>query len=510
MGSASVQSPSVLKNRLKCPDYATMRNRLTAGLYGVGDIVQITSNIGGVGTIKSGNNNDGGITIGDGALYWKRGTNNTVRSDWYTSGGDDDDIQAAVDAANGRRLVVPNSDSRTITTQITLPDDIILDIKGTMTLTGDEDFWFYADAPTRLVIENFIGNVTTAFGSRVNLNRVIRADNPVYMEIKRAKITGASTAIHALEGDTFVCNNVELVEVEGTAPQYGYGVNSSCKRTHINNLIAENSDTTRGRHGIYINGDVWEFVSITNVKFKNYNRNPIQITNTGTNNKCVAFVDNAEFEACNIAPLTTETGCINVGASSTDNAELKLIVPNVSGDDIAGTLIGSTYSHLKARIGKVNARNLRAAANASTPLVYFRFGTDQSVDSIHVDELATDWQAALSIRNATDFRFKDIYVGGSGGDQAARFRDSSVEIGHITTAGIDKTFESGATQTYNALQQKFIYGGAIPTSGAFNRGDIVWDTTPSAGGNMGWVATAYITDASVDNSAFKTFGAIEI
>jgi len=50
---------------------------------------------------------------------------------------------------------------------------------------------------------------------------------------------------------------------------------------------------------------------------------------------------------------------------------------------------------------------------------------------------------------------------------------------------------------------------AIPTSGAWNRGDIVWNASPVAGGKIGWSATADVADAAVDNSAFKAFGVID-
>jgi hypothetical protein len=47
-----------------------------------------------------------------------------------------------------------------------------------------------------------------------------------------------------------------------------------------------------------------------------------------------------------------------------------------------------------------------------------------------------------------------------------------------------------------------------PDTGAYTRGYKVYDDTPSSSGFVGWVATADIADASVDNTAFKTFGAI--
>jgi hypothetical protein len=56
--------------------------------------------------------------------------------------------------------------------------------------------------------------------------------------------------------------------------------------------------------------------------------------------------------------------------------------------------------------------------------------------------------------------------------------------------------------------RKEVTSTAIPTVGKWRRGDVVNDSAPTAGGYRGWIATADVADASVDNTAFKTFGAI--
>lgn len=48
-----------------------------------------------------------------------------------------------------------------------------------------------------------------------------------------------------------------------------------------------------------------------------------------------------------------------------------------------------------------------------------------------------------------------------------------------------------------------VYGSAAPTTGANVVGNIVWNTTPTAGGNIGWVCTTAGTPGT-----WKTFGAI--
>lgn len=50
-------------------------------------------------------------------------------------------------------------------------------------------------------------------------------------------------------------------------------------------------------------------------------------------------------------------------------------------------------------------------------------------------------------------------------------------------------------------------GAAAPTTGTSKRGDIVWNTAPTAGGNgVGWICTTAGINGST--STWKTFGAI--
>lgn len=51
--------------------------------------------------------------------------------------------------------------------------------------------------------------------------------------------------------------------------------------------------------------------------------------------------------------------------------------------------------------------------------------------------------------------------------------------------------------------KKLMYGSAIPASGTWNVGDVVWNTAPTAGGFIGWVCTTAGTPGT-----WKTFGAI--
>ena len=55
------------------------------------------------------------------------------------------------------------------------------------------------------------------------------------------------------------------------------------------------------------------------------------------------------------------------------------------------------------------------------------------------------------------------------------------------------------------LQTRQMASYAVPTSGTWNRGDVVWNTQPSAGNNIGWVCIAAGTPGT-----WKTFGTIAL
>jgi hypothetical protein len=416
--------------------------------------------------------------------------------------------QAAFTYSNNKKLVIEPDLNILITTTVTMPNNIVIDNRGKFTCTGDVDSWFDGLNQDSVIIENWEATITLAFASRTALNRCIRPNNPTYFEVKIALIDGASTAIHCLFGETAIFGDIRLTNVLGTAAQYGYGINSSAKRTIIDSLKIKNTDNTQGRHGIYINGGVWEFVSIGNIEVENFNKNPIQITNTGTGNKCVAYVGKTSFINCNLVPTTTFSGCIYV-ADGGGNAVVNLNVDTIVVDNVAGPAAGSVYGPLEVTIKNVYAKNVPVAANSLTPLVHFRNSISAVIEQTHCQALNTDWLSALSFRDVVFAKYNDVYVGGSLGSQAVRMVTSNVNQGYVLTESIDKTFDSGSTFTFSRLNQGFSYGTTAPSVGAYPHGHIQFNTAPAASGKLGWVATAAVANAAVDNSAFKLFAAID-
>lgn len=64
-------------------------------------------------------------------------------------------------------------------------------------------------------------------------------------------------------------------------------------------------------------------------------------------------------------------------------------------------------------------------------------------------------------------------------------------------------YTQGLTLDFGSYSRQWSHGTSAPGSGYWRVGDIVWNNTPSAGGNIGWVCTSAGTPGT-----WKTFGAI--
>lgn len=373
-------------------------------------------------------------------------------------------IQKAFTAASGSHLWIPEDFNGRITGRITMPENIVISGGGQFTCDGDQDYWFYADNPERIIFERFRASLTTAFASRTLLNRVIYCGTPTYFEIMDAEIVGASTAVHCFNGEDFICGNIILRNVFGTAAQYGYGLNSSAKRFSVQMLTVQNDDVTNGRHAVYINGDQWENAVIGSVYVKNWNKNPIEITNTSTSSKSFVYVGSSVFVNVNINPAADSAGCINIGSLNTSG--VRVHVESMRVNNIAGPAMSSQGMNNGAYLGSLYAENLAEAANVNIYLINFRNGINHRIGKVICTSLNTNWVSAIFLRDTTNTIVDDVYIGGSVGSQAIRLNNADALLGNIQTASIDRIFQSGGTVRYKNLTtgtRTFSAGGSINT-----------------------------------------------
>ena len=479
-------------NNLDVDGYAEVRLLDTATLYD-GQTINVTdTGIARQGVIRNLvahglTDNMGTIIVIDVDWWWDGGpADGVINQDWFYEGTDTVNVQAAFTASNNLTYYNKKGNTHTITTTITMPENIILDNQGVFTFTGDVNYWIDGEDQNYVLIKNWESTQTDDFSSRTLLNRQIRPYNGNYFEIERGTFDRASTAIHVLNGEDAIFRNVKITNSVGEAAQYGYGINCSAKRVIITGLDAEGIDILSARHMIYINGEFWETVSITACTFKNIVHNPIQITNTGTGNSCTAYVDDIKFDSCNLDPLTSNAGCLNVGSGG-GTAEIFLTAGALRAKNCPAGIVGSEYSGLiNVEIGHVIADKVPTAENTAVSLVYFRNAVSPHVSKITCKLFGTDWQSALYFRDCTTASFDEIDLGGSVGDQVVRASNSTVMMGIITNSVVPPLFNSASTITYKN----------IPAQKTFTASDV----SPSvAGSNSFLTDTGTLTILDLDD-----------
>lgn len=86
----------------------------------------------------------------------------------------------------------------------------------------------------------------------------------------------------------------------------------------------------------------------------------------------------------------------------------------------------------------------------------------------------------------------------------SRFAVNTQEGTTINTLwSVQGRYSASPFPTFNIGTTTQSYGSAAPTSGTYTLGSIVWNTNPTAGGNVGWICTTAGTPGT-----WKTFGAI--
>jgi hypothetical protein len=412
-------------------------------------------------------------------------------------------LQSAFNAANNRTLHLNDDDVYLVTSRITMPSNINITGNGKFILTGDEDYWFYANTPQKIIWENFTAEITNDINSRAKLNRALRCDYPVYLEVKKAFVTKATTALHCFFGEDFVCGDIYLYDTqgwEGTDGREGYGLASSAKRFSVDKVYWKNSDATFGRHPIYVNGNSWEKVLIKSVYVENCKIFPISIIHSGTV-KAVASIDHATFINCNLGSSVASNGCIQGGDENGSNVTVH--IGNVEVDITGGSAVSFQGNEDYLSIGNVKVKNLPVATYANSHVVNIRNGRIVRIGSVDVEQLNTNWISAVYLRDIVNASVNKLNVGGTLGEQALRNSGSNVEVGTVEST-ITKTYRSGGSFNHTSPLNKVFYSGAAPTTGAYKKGDIVYLNSPVAGGYIGYICIADGTPGT-----WKGFGLIQ-
>jgi hypothetical protein len=122
--------------------------------------------------------------------------------------------------------------------------------------------------------------------------------------------------------------------------------------------------------------------------------------------------------------------------------------------------------------------------NATYKLYQHNFTTDLGTDQ---------YSTLVSITNV-DYVGNNIFIGGDKTIVKDNVGNCTVNYFDFSKRNIISDNTSNAIQTYNT---------AAPTTGTWKQGDIVYNTTPTSAGYVGWVCTVAGTPGT-----WKTFGLI--
>ena len=207
----------------------------------------------------------------------------------------------------------------------------------------------------------------------------------------------------------------------------------------------------------------------------------------------------------------------------------------IDGLTIIGTLKCSNL--LKARTGNTQSSIKIIGLNAIISSVYYTFSfIEGNTDFTLVDSMVTvvkdsgyDSSAVFDggntvlnnckfvIEEASSFTTSNTYLYFNDID-ASNSRNVSIQsrlsygkyvrnVPFADNTGSKNLWNNAWTTSFidpaYAESRKEYFGSAAPIVGAWIAGDVVWNTTPSAGGTMGWVCTTAGTPGT-----WKTFGAI--
>jgi hypothetical protein len=298
---------------------------------------------------------------------------------------------------------------------------------------------------------------------------------------------GILVSTGGLEESVTITNN-QIIMDAANRNDYAYAIYIQCQAATItNNLVYyKNGSTTytsaSSRRGTGVRGDTnnEQLLIIGNV-FKNL-ESGIDLAATG---KDIQVVGNDFY---NVAiPIADSGGSPNTYFSNNNVQEFKYFQINLYGNfcnnEIArsanypngqGTNISSSpfvQSLNSANVTIVNSNN--RFTNVA--------GTAWQVDIEYYAQGLGYGRPALEILN--------------GSYKVANNADPTAATSILATCGFDPTAKNivewltGTTYVVNANSTVTTQGSAVPTSGTWKLGDIVWNTTPASGGTPGWVCT---------------------
>jgi hypothetical protein len=352
-------------------------------------------------------------------------------------------LQAAFNSTKISNIIL--SIKSLITSECTIARDLTISFygDGELLLNSDIDF-MVSQSSGNVTISDWKAKDITSYASRTNLHRGYRSDGTS----TTTSFTGLTrsdsfnTAIHSNQTRFLSVGDYELLNVYGTEPQEGYGLNTSAKIALLGNGSVDNTAITNshGRHAIYVNAD-FEYVSIGTLYVNNFNRNPIQI-NPDPLLEARVTIGKQVYEGVQVAPVSDRAGVINLTVNdSSSTTDVTVEINGLLVDGYDGCLVSCAYGgYPKTVIKNVRGRNNRKLVNETTfNAIHLANMVSPIVDDVEVDELVNSSVSVVrSLSGTTNPRISNIKTASQVGRSVVGISDTQ---GYVIDA-IDST---GAT-----------------------------------------------------------------
>jgi hypothetical protein len=207
------------------------------------------------------------------------------------------------------------------------------------------------------------------------------------------------------------------------------------------------------------------------------------------------------FESTNINSTSVYVGCYEEGSQPPSKlAQRTLSISGAWGDleiDSAGARIVAAGLDGLRSLSAFTSRREDSSGNTVSTTVGGDANNGDIIRSFHVDH-PLGWRLRFNGANI-DYRYSNLA-------NAVAYQITGVNTAVTLGSSETKPFflttpRFGLGDGSNARQQT--YGSAIPSTGSWGRGAIVWNVSASAGGFAGWICVAAGTPGT-----WKTFGAI--
>lgn len=359
------------------------------------------------------------------------------------------DDTAAVEEAFTHPFVILSQTYR-ITDMIRIENNTNIEgSNGQILCDGDTDYWLFINGVNVRISGVFFEKIDANF---TYYNRAIRFEQSADAHVSDCHFKNFGTAIHSANGESFSCENIFIEDVYGEQPQYGYGVDTSSKNNIISGIVGKNATPTSGRHLIYLNGDIMESATVSNVYCLNWMHHPIDISiHDQTPAKAMIKISDVIFDTVNVDPLGNNKEMCAINSSVNTTAHIQ--VDNVTYKNMNTGILFFRGTAITAAITNITAY-LTAPIYVSQTVIKLRDLTNASIKNVKLFGRDLNMTYALELRDCTDAIVDEIYdVTSAALDYGLSVNGGSIYLGDYILTGTLYKIRQSNTPTINVIDR---------------------------------------------------------